>query len=71
MDENTLFKRVEARAFDLRMTMGEVCAAAQVAHSTWSRAKGRGFIRPKTLARLESTLESIERQRAASAEARG
>lgn len=63
MTEPTLFERVETRAFDLRMTMAEICAAAQVAHSTWSRAKGRGFIRPKTLARLESVLESFERQR--------
>lgn len=65
MTETTLFERVEQRAFDLRMNMGEVCAAANVAHSTWSRAKSRGFIRPRTLARLESVLESFEAQRQA------
>lgn len=60
MTEQTLFDRVESRAFELRMNMGEICAAASVAHSTWSRAKSRGFIRPKTLARIEAALASFE-----------
>lgn len=69
MTETTLFERVESRAFDLRMNMGEICAAAQVAHSTWSRAKSRGFIRPRTLARIESALDSFETARLAEGQA--
>jgi hypothetical protein len=46
------------------MTMGEVCEDAGVAHSTWSRAKKRGFIRPKKLKQIEDALSWRERQAA-------
>lgn len=55
---------VEQRAFALRRPMGEVCAIARVAHSTWSRAKARGYIRARTILRVEEALDYLERERA-------
>lgn len=56
---------VEKRAFDARLTMQDVLRIAKVAPSTWSRAKSRGTIRAKTLAKVEDALAWYERQRAA------
>lgn len=55
---------VESRAFALRMNVGDVCRAANIHPSVWSRAKTRGTIRPRLLARMEETLAALERQRA-------
>lgn len=55
----------EQRAFDLRLTMAEVCQAAGLDPAVWSRAKSRGTIRVKTLQRVELALEAFERTRAA------
>lgn len=55
---------VESRAFALRLTMTDLCRIAQVNRSSWSRAKSRGSIRPKTLGKMEDTLNYLERQRA-------
>ncbi len=60
--------RVEERAYAARRTMSDVCKVAGVAHSTWCRAKSRGFIRPTTLARIEDGIAAIERH---AAEAKG
>lgn len=57
--------RVEERAFALRMTMAEICAAAGVKQPVWSRAKHRGTVSPKLLGRIEAVVSSIERQRQA------
>lgn len=51
---------VEKRAAALRMTMGELCEAAGVAHSTWSRAKKRGSITIRTIRALEDHLAKME-----------
>jgi hypothetical protein len=65
MVDSSIFDQIEQRAFDLRKNMGDVCAIARVAHSTWSRAKKRGFIRPRTLERIERALDFLDRQAAA------
>jgi hypothetical protein len=54
---------VESRAFALRLTVGQLCAAARVRQDVWSRAKSRGTIRPRLLAKMEATLDSLERTR--------
>lgn len=53
---------VERRAADLRLTMGEVCEKAEVAHSTWSRAKSRGTITIPTIRQIENTLDRLEQE---------
>ena len=55
-------KAVEDRVFALRLTMTDVLRIARVANSTWSRAKSRGFIRAKTLGRVEEAVDRYERQ---------
>lgn len=65
MSQSEAIAAVETRAFAVRLTIAELCAKAQVHHSVWSRAKTRGTIRVKLLARMESALEEIERDRAA------
>jgi hypothetical protein len=65
MNQAEAIAAVEVRAFQARLTIAELCAEAGVHHSVWSRAKTRGTIRVKLLARMESTLEQIERGRAA------
>lgn len=59
----------EKRAFALRMTMGEVCQFAGIAHSTWSRAKKRGFIRAKKIKQVEDALGWLEDKQAREAAA--
>lgn len=54
-------KAVEDRVFAARLTMQDVLRIARVAHSTWSRAKSRGTIRAKTLARVEDAISYVER----------
>jgi hypothetical protein len=56
---------VEERAFELRLTMKEVCQAAGLDPAVWSRAKTRGTIRTKTLRKVEAALDAFERSRAA------
>lgn len=55
----------EARAFELRLTMAEVCQAAAIDPAVWSRAKTRGTVRVSTLRRVEAALDAFERTRAA------
>lgn len=40
--------------------MGHVLRMAGVAHSTWSRAKARGYVRATTMRRVEEALELYE-----------
>jgi hypothetical protein len=58
---------VESRAFNARLTMGEVLRVAGVAHSTWSRAKARGYCRATTLRRVEEALDWYETKAAEAA----
>jgi hypothetical protein len=51
---------VEQRAFDARLTMTELCGLARIAPSTWSRARSRGTIRPRTLKAMEDALAAHE-----------
>lgn len=51
---------LERRAAAARVTMKELCAAANVAQSTWSRAKSRGNVRVSTLRKMEDALCQIE-----------
>lgn len=62
-------KAVEDRAFNARLTMGEVLKIAGVAHSTWSRGKARGYVRPRTLAKVEGAMKYFEDVAARQAEA--
>jgi hypothetical protein len=55
---------VEKRVFAVRLTMTDVLKLAGVANSTWSRAKSRGYIRPRTLRRVEEAVEQHERWKA-------
>ncbi len=57
-------KAVEDRVFNLRLTMTDVLKIAGVANSTWSRAKGRGYIRATTLKRVEDAVAQHEKWRA-------
>lgn len=52
---------VERRAAKLRMTMGELCEAAGVAASTWSRARQRGRVTIGTVRKLEEQLDLKEK----------
>lgn len=65
MTPSQAIEAAESRAFELRLTMAEVCQAAGIKPSVWSRAKGRGTIRAKTLQRIEIALNSFEKARAA------
>lgn len=56
--------KVEERAHALRLTMSDVLRFAGVAHSTWSRAKARGYIRASTIGRVEAELDAAEKRRA-------
>ena len=51
---------VEKRALAARLTMAELCEKAGIPASSWSRAKSRGSIRPKTLKKVEDALTQIE-----------
>lgn len=53
---------VEARAHTARITMGDLLRIAGVAHSTWSRAKARGYIRARTIKRVEEAMDWYESQ---------
>lgn len=55
-------KKVEDRVFALRLTMTDALKIAKVANSTWSRAKARGYIRARTLGRVEEAVAYLERQ---------
>lgn len=55
-------KAVEDRTFAARLTMKDVLRIANVAESTWSRAKSRGTIRAKTLGRVEEALDWYEKK---------
>lgn len=55
-------KAIEDRAFAARLNLGDLCQMANVSHSTWSRAKVRGTIRPRTLRRMEEALDLYERR---------
>ena len=57
-------KAVETRAFNARINMGDLLRIAKVAHSTWSRAKKRQFIRARTLEKVEGAIAWYEQQRA-------
>ncbi|APZ81800.1 hypothetical protein vBEliSR6L_35 [Erythrobacter phage vB_EliS_R6L] len=54
-------KAVEDRVFAARLTMKDVLRIANVAESTWSRAKSRGTIRAKTLGRVEDAIGWYEK----------
>lgn len=71
MNHSDQMKAVEDRVFALRLTMTDVLRIAGVANSTWSRAKGRGYIRAKTLKRVEDAVTSHERWKAEDDERRG
>ena len=53
-------KAVEDRVFALRLTMTDALQIAKVANSTWSRAKSRGYIRARTLGRVEEAVAWLE-----------
>lgn len=57
-------KDLESRARSAHRTMGEICEAASVAHSTWSRAKARGRIRLATLEAIEGAIRLAETKEA-------
>jgi hypothetical protein len=63
MSQKQAIKAVESRAFAVRMTVTELCAAAGVPQPSWSRAKRRGTISVKTLRAMEETLAEIEARR--------
>ncbi|MEJ7831281.1 MAG: hypothetical protein WKF79_00060 [Nocardioides sp.] len=42
--------------------MGDLLRIARVAHSTWSRAKARGYIRARTIKRVEEAMDWYEGQ---------
>lgn len=65
MEHSEQMKAVEARVFALRLTMTDALQVAKVAHSTWSRAKSRGYIRARTLGRVEEAVAYLEKQAAA------
>jgi hypothetical protein len=62
MTQSEQMQAVEKRAHDARLTMGDLLKMAGVAHSTWSRAKARGYIRARTIKRVEDTLDWYEDQ---------
>lgn len=62
MNHADQMKAVEDRVFALRLTMTDALKIAKVAHSTWSRAKARGYIRARTLGRVEDAVSYLERQ---------
>jgi hypothetical protein len=62
MEHSEQMKAVEQRVFALRLTMTDALQVAKVAHSTWSRAKSRGYIRARTLGRVEEAVAFLEKQ---------
>lgn len=62
MTASDQMKAVEDRVFALRLTMTDALKIAKVANSTWSRAKSRGYIRARTLGRVEEAVDFLERQ---------
>lgn len=60
MTQADQIKAAEERAFAARLTMSDVLRIANIAPSTWSRAKARGTIRAKTLKRVEDALAWYE-----------
>jgi hypothetical protein len=64
MKHSEQMKAVEDRVFALRLTMTDALQVAKVAHSTWSRAKSRGYIRARTLGRVEDAVAYLEKQQA-------
>lgn len=62
MTHQEQMKAVEDRVFALRLTMTDALQIAKVANSTWSRAKARGYIRARTLGRVEDAVAYLERQ---------
>ncbi len=67
MNHSDQMKAVEERVYALRLTMTDALQIAKVANSTWSRAKGRGYIRARTLGRVEEAVTYLERHHAAPA----
>ena len=66
MSNEQTIKRLEDRSFKARIGIGELCAQAGVAASTFSRWKKKpSSMRPKTVAKLEAKLDEIEQQRKA------
>lgn len=59
--------RIERRAAELWLTMGDVCDLAVVSASTWSRAKKRGRIRSSTMEKIEGALDQAKADKAAQA----
>jgi hypothetical protein len=64
MEHSEQMKAVESRVFALRLTMTDALQVAKVAHSTWSRAKSRGYIRARTLGRVEDAVAFLEKRAA-------
>jgi hypothetical protein len=62
MTHTDQMRAVEERVFALRLTMTDVLRIAKVANSTWSRAKSRGYIRARTLGRVEDAVAWYEQQ---------
>lgn len=62
MTHSDQMQAVEGRVFRLRLTMTDALQVARVANSTWSRAKARGYIRAKTLGRVEEAVKWLETQ---------
>lgn len=64
MSNEQIIKRLEARAFKLRITVAEMCRGAGVAPSTFSRWKKRpDMMKAKTVGKLEVALDRIEGER--------
>lgn len=62
MTQTEQMEAVERRAHTARITMGDLLRIARVAHSTWSRAKARGYIRARTIKRVEEAMDWYEGQ---------
>ena len=62
MNKKPEIEAIEARAFAARRTIKEVCEAAEVHPSSWSRIKRTGVIGVKTLRNMETALAQLETQ---------
>lgn len=60
MSQKQAIKAVESRAFQLRLSVTDVCEAAGVHQPSWSRAKRRGRISVGLLRKMEDTLARLE-----------
>lgn len=60
MDTETPISAIEARAYNARLTMKELCQAAGVHPSSWSRCKQLKRANVKTLRLLENELAKVE-----------